>query len=496
MQPPLLIGGMALILGVALLSVFAGCVAERGERGRPTYRSLAKDPILWLGATFLLFLAVQWWNTGRHLEFDSVASRWGYTPPPHPGWPSSITRREAFEMICWFLPALGVALAVRSPWVTRRHVWGLYYVLSANAAVLSAFGIYRFLIGSKTIWGVEIGDKFFATFGYINHGSAFFVLASALTVGLLMRECFAQDRRARAWVIAALLVAAVLNMVGVHLSFCRAGMAFAWSFVLIAGIYGIRRSRRDLTPARQAYLAIGVVAIALIAFLAIAHLAHREVLRELEQRIGQSEFTWAQYFFGGRERSFPAAWAIWKDNPWFGVGGWGFSHFLACYIPQSLWTWAAEPGWANVHNDPLQFLAEFGVVGAGLLALSVVLLIASIVQSGVWRRSIGVMVLLGCTMVWLHSLIDLPFRCPAILYTWSLLLAVLPKVTGDRRQETGSGEGNVERRTLNEGRRHSVQNHGKRQQHAEREWKSLGFLLRLPPTPAMIMQRQHSVSAA
>jgi hypothetical protein len=125
-----------------------------------------------------------------------------------------------------------------------------------------------------------------------------------------------------------------------------------------------------------------------------------------------------------------------------------------------------------------------------------VLLIASIVQSGVWRRSIGVMVLLGCTMVWLHSLIDLPFRCPAILYTWSLLLAVLPKVTGDRRQETGSGEGNVERRTLNEGRRHSVQNHGKRQQHAEREWKSLGFLLRLPPTPAMIMQRQHSVSAA
>jgi O-antigen ligase len=386
------------------------------------------DPLFWLGALFIALLAVQWWNSGRHLLYDPTLSTWGYSPPPRPSWPSSISRLRAFEMICWFAPAWATVLALRSPWITRRHVWGLYYALSANAAVLSAFGIWRFLIGSKTIWGVEIGDEFFATFGYVNHGSAFFVLASALTVGLLMRECFAQERRPRAWMIAMLLVAAVLCMVGVHLSLCRAGMVFVWTFVLVAGIYGIRRSRRDLTPARQAYLAIGVVAIALIAFLAIAHLAHREVLRELEQRIGQSGFTWAQYFFGGRDRSFPAAWAIWKDNPWFGVGGWGFSHFLACYIPQSLWTWAAKPGWANVHNDPLQFLAEFGVVGAGLLALAVVLLIASIVQSGVWRRGIGVMVLLGCAMVWLHSLIDLPFRCPAIVLTWTVLLASLPVI--------------------------------------------------------------------
>jgi O-antigen ligase len=426
MQPPLLIGGVALVLGVALLSVFAGRVAERGERDRPTCRSLVKDPILWMGAAFLLFLAVQWWNTGRYLAFDSVASRWGYTPPPHPGWPSSIVRREAFEMICWFLPAWGVALAVRSPWVTRRHVWSLYYALVANAAALAAFGVYRFLMGSKTVWGDEIGDVFFATFGYINHGSAYFVLASALTVGLLMRECFAQERRPRAWVIAALLVAVILNIVGVHLSFCRAGMAFAWLFVLVAGVYGIRRSRRDLAPVRQAYLGIAVVGIALVAFLAIAHMGYREVSQEIAAKIGSGRFSLVRYFVEHRNRAFGVAWSIWKDNPWFGVGGWGFGRFLACYIPQSLWTWAAEPGWVNVHNDPLQFLTEFGVVGAGLLAAGVIVLIISIPRSGVWRRGVGVMVLIGCSMVWLHSLIDLPFRCPAILLTWTALLASLP----------------------------------------------------------------------
>lgn len=426
---PLFVAGVALIVASVVLPALASRSHPfRRARGTTAY-PVVGDPLFWLGAAFVLLLATQWWNAGRYLVFDSPLGRWDYSPPPHPGWPSSIMRREAAEMLCWFLPAWAVVVAVRSSCVNRIHVWGLYYTLAANAAVLAAFGIYRFLTGSRTIWGDAIGEQFFATFGYINHAATFFVLATALTVGLLLREYFASDRRCRAWVIVALLLAAVLNLVAVHLSFSRAGMFLAWSFVLVAGVYSIRRSRRDMSPARQAYLVLALLGAALIAFLVTAHLAYREVLCELEERIGQPGFTWTQYFVANRDRTFCAAWAIWKDNRWFGVGGWGFAHLLPCYIPPSLWAWAAIPGWANVHNDPLQFLVEFGIVGFGILASVVAVLVAAILRSGVWRRGMAVMVVLGCGLVWAHSLIDIPFRCPAILFMWALLLASLPRLS-------------------------------------------------------------------
>jgi hypothetical protein len=39
---------------------------------------------------------------------------------------------------------------------------------------------------------------------------------------------------------------------------------------------------------------------------------------------------------------------------------------------------------------------------------------------------------IGLSLVLIFSLIDLPFRCPAILCTWMVVLAALPKATEAR----------------------------------------------------------------
>ena len=47
----------------------------------------------------------------------------------------------------------------------------------------------------------------------------------------------------------------------------------------------------------------------------------------------------------------------------------------------------------------------------------------------------------GLALVALFSLIDLPFRCPAILYTWVAVLAALPQICAPASPSTGHPEG-------------------------------------------------------
>ncbi len=125
---------------------------------------------------------------------------------------------------------------------------------------------------------------------------------------------------------------------------------------------------------------------------------------------------------GDREFMHRAAVDIWRDYPWFGAGGWGFRYFLATKLTPDEW-YKVGTGQANVHNDPLQFLAEFGSLGTALMLVVMASLAFPILRKKAWRQPQAIPLLAGLTMVMGHSLIDLPFRCPAILYAWLIGLA-------------------------------------------------------------------------
>jgi len=119
--------------------------------------------------------------------------------------------------------------------------------------------------------------------------------------------------------------------------------------------------------------------------------------------------------------------AIWKEHPWFGVGGWGYKYLVASHVPESSWPALEKRGWANVHVDFLQFLAEFGAVGMALLLGALAVLARDACdfrrcrRDACWTLSVA-----GLALTVLFSGIDIPFRCPAILYAWTAMLAALP----------------------------------------------------------------------
>jgi O-antigen ligase len=138
--------------------------------------------------------------------------------------------------------------------------------------------------------------------------------------------------------------------------------------------------------------------------------------------------------------------AIFRDHPVFGVGGWGYPRYLHQYMTADDEKSLQIEGGANVHNDSLQFLAEQGVVGYGLM-VACALLLALPLFGQAWRLCrlkapaeaqggtaatkgwlsrippplVAVWVGTGATVC--HSLGDLPFRAPSILAVWVLSLA-------------------------------------------------------------------------
>ena len=432
------------VAGLLLAGFFA---QGRGE----AWRVARRDPVLYLGLAFLLFLAAQWANAGRARYFDVGHQRWMYMPPRWPGWPSAFAKADALQMLTWFFPAWAIAVVIRSRKLDRRALRRLMTFVACNAGLLAIFGLLQLAHGGGAIYWVQpLKSHFFASFAYGNHAGPFFVLAGAVAAGLLYREVFdvrcssperpSVSRLCHPWRVAVLIPMLVLCLVGANLGFSRAGVILAGALTVFVVAYGGFRSWRKLSAAsRLNFAALSLAALGGLYFTVVA-LGETGIRREFMppdagEGADEAETARLHLDLGARPRFLRAAVDIWRGHPWFGTGGWGFRYLVAEHVPEELWPALESRGWANVHCDLLQFLVEFGLVGFGLLAGAAGVRVREALGRQCRRDAIWMMGMAGLGLVVVFSLVDLPFRCPAILFTWVALLAALPRIC----QNPGSG---------------------------------------------------------
>lgn len=390
---------------------------------------------------FLVLLTVQWWNAGRYPYFHPFDQRWVFTPAPHPGWPWSVDRNDAAEMLRWFFPAWALMLALRHArrpaWLATRVAW----FLIINAGLLAALGIAQALSGTKHIfWVTPMAGHFFASFGYENHAASYFALSFALAAGMLLqqlgrgmgtsvrpstdapplvhRRTDASAHRRSAVVTAA--VCAVLCLTGMALSFSRTGMALA---VGLSGMALLAAARlfwpRTMITQRVAIMAALIMGLATV-FFVVASIGGNPLAREA----GGLGRTNLERELESRLFMVRSASQIWATEPWFGVGGWGYRHFLPVYALAGAGK-ALSRGHANTHNDAMQFLCEFGVVGFGLMLAATLAFAWPLLRRVRGHLTSGLaLAVAGLLAVVFHSLIDLPFRSPGILYAWLAVVGV------------------------------------------------------------------------
>lgn len=420
-QPPL--GAFSLLIAILAARVL-----------RPPHaRRLARDPLMWIGVTFFCLLAVQTLNAGRYLYFNPSTAQWTYTAPPVPYLPWSFDRAESVQMFYWFAPPWILALMFRhvpDAAGLARRVLGF---LVLNGTVLGLFGLVQQVSGSDSVYRFsESGPgAYYASFGYRNHAVAYLLPILALSLGylgyLIRRRAFMADTRAP-WAIWPAAGAALLIFIAIHPALSRAAILLAWTLVLafIAGML-VRRNATNSVFRRRAPAVVVMALVLGMAAIWIAIFGGTSLAR----RFTESPPDLLVRNIETREWMWSAALRMWMDHPFWGVGGWGYRHLLPFYTEGAGLLEIHLPGKANAHNDALQFLAEFGTVGFGLLLAAAWVLAVSFAEA--WRRAWGrplsalfAAAAGGLFIVGLQSLFDLPFRNPAVWQVCAVLLAAVP----------------------------------------------------------------------
>ena len=134
---------------------------------------------------------------------------------------------------------------------------------------------------------------------------------------------------------------------------------------------------------------------------------------------------------------------VWQAHPWVGVGVDGFYHFVGLSVSAKDWG-LIKNGQEFVYNDGLQFLCEYGVVGAGLFLAALITLLVPVCYRAriAWKYGakdendgrvfvlrlspIVVTGVLATGVCVIESWFVSPFRSAGLLLAWTCVMASMP----------------------------------------------------------------------
>ncbi len=394
-------------------------------------KAVAVDPIFWCALLLMGFLTLQFLNTGRIQIFDFLNNRYTYSPPPHPGLPWSVNRIEALEMIRWFGVVLTVLLLLRHSWTTfdpRAFTW----LVMLNGFLNAILAFIHLASGWEYMYNLKrFGKDVYGSFGYPNHGAVFFILLFSISMGLALKELLQDSsERNRATFLFALIWSPVF-FIAANLSTSRAGILGSWMVLVFSLAHLAVIAWPRLHPVQLLYGMIG--SLLLFGFFAAGFVIFAQPVHLKELQAATVELDILEEI-GGRFFQVETAYDMWKDHPWYGVGGWGYRYFVSQYLPVEEWTLLAGKGKANVHNDWMQFLAEFGLIGFGLLAACFLPRVICLVKAfklrptnekSLWSDPLKICAFWGLVMLLLISQFDIPLRSPGVFVHGIFLLFLL-----------------------------------------------------------------------
>lgn len=325
-----------------------------------------------------------------------------------------LARSELFRILLYALVVLVVVhnCGHRLP---VRWVVGTLVVLATG---LSLYAIYQFVTESDLIWG-QLRPS-----GYGRRGSGTFVnpnhFAGYLLLIMPLAFAFAAVSRRSPVTKAGFVYAGLIMLAGIGVTLSRGGyLATAVTLgIFFAAMLGLNLRKG---PILAGFTILMIVIAAFVAQNQFAKMRFRNSMlagQKADVRIA----LWG------------AAWEMWKDHPFVGVGPGHFDTRFRPYRPEEV---QSRP--VHVHNDWLNALVDWGIAGAGIIAVFFGLFYRD--MFAIWRRlreaqgdfSTGQSDRLafvlgagtGLTGLLIHAFLDFHFQIPAIALTAFVLLALL-----------------------------------------------------------------------
>jgi len=194
----------------------------------------------------------------------------------------------------------------------------------------------------------------------------------------------------------------------------------SWLLMAVTAVFVVALPAWPLAGRRERI----VTAVMLIAGFAAANAAIAPALQSLGEgcMTGMDRLsTGAKASITDRFDFWRQAIEVWKTSPWIGVGAFGFAPTV--YAIENLDR--AHSLDIHVHNLFLSMLAEFGIVGAALLALALLLLAHRLHRARRELTASDALLLLLLAMVGVHSLLEYPLWYTFFLIPSALALGLL-----------------------------------------------------------------------
>lgn len=432
------------------------------------WRSLRRDPFVWVSIVLLIVLALPFVNVGLCPICDAQLIASGSDPePPFAFLPSCVNRMHHLNVFLWFAVALPCAAAVRNALCGRGRRRVLSLVVW-NGFFLALLGFVQSATGATGPYWTNLGCEgmpgdFFATWGYPNMAGDYFTTLFALSAALWRRahddEAAGSETSRRVtvshrvfWRKNLYLLPAAVFYVAALTTLSRAAIILVTALAVIFFLHAFRSFTYRLNrAARVKHGTIALVSAALVTFFAVISIPE-PMQREVDTLDTDAVLT---RISGKGQYHVRVATELWKDRPVFGWGGWGYKHFCLGKMTPAERKQLQMVGGINVHNDWLQFLAEHGLVGLGLILATLVLLLLPTLVA--WCRLYGAArfdrgkqrpaspiaifalpagsfcVLMAALATVVHSFGDCPLRSAAVL---TLFYVALPAAAGFLPRET------------------------------------------------------------
>lgn len=414
------------------MSSGAGTLADAKEN----LRRLVRFPGFWLGILLFALMFCQHMNPSREIVLQEKTWWQIWYIPEHVSWlPDGIAApfgldgnrlgMNALRQMCIFGSAWLVLCALWCGVRSRRIRTWLMWALALNAVLIAVFCLLRW---SNNLTSEYLGYKtgarsFFGVFSYKNHAAEFFMLSLSLSVSLSLtcwRRSTENFRKSGAHILLAafsffLWIAALCTA-----SFAGIVEAAAWLPVVPALILASGLMRR------QTWIAFGFVFV-MIAGLAAVWFATADMDRTWD-KIEAKFSLMKQEELDDRAPLRELSWNMFTRSPARERFGWGAGAYrwvapsFQRQIPEFLNKKGGLRTWTEyAHCDPLQMLAEWGAVGAGIFFAGTLWFFAFAARNvRRWRVS-SVALLCGVVFFIAHSTMDFVSYNPALL----LMLAVL-----------------------------------------------------------------------
>jgi O-antigen ligase len=295
--------------------------------------------------------------------------------------------------------------------------------LIAAAAAIVVSGLLQALIGGLGALGALGAAEAAArgTFFNRNHYAAYLVLCLSVGIGLLIGGLTGASGRSWRqffrdlfqWIMSPkmlLRIALLVMVIALVLTRSRMGNLSFFIAMVITGLIGLALSRRATRSTVIVLASLVILDITVVG----AYFGAERVIERIEQTSTETE---------DRDEVAGYALNLWQDYPLAGAGLGTFSAVFPRYSGEG-----THAAYTHAHNDFIQFAAETGVIGFGLLGLMVLLsfvaaLRAHYVRGDPAMRGASFAAMMGIIALMIHSAVDFSLQIPAVALTFMVLLA-------------------------------------------------------------------------